>query len=415
MYNQYPLLEGHCRACQEELTPFMSFGQMPLANAFLSPDLLDQEYFYHLQATFCTKCFLFQIYEQPDPQKIFNSSYPFYTSSSKFMQVHFQKFAEDVITKHLSSKDSFIVEIGSNDGTMLSHFAEKKIRHLGIDPSQNVTSVAHRKGLTVSCDFFHRDLAHNIRNEQGPANVILAANVLCHIPDLHNALEGVTSLLKEDGVFIFEEPYLGDMLEKTAYDQIYDEHVFMFSLTSLEFVLSQHHLHIIDVIHQNTHGGSLRYIAAFKESHKTSSEAVMQQLAHEDTLQLKKLETYNQFRIKCEISRDNLTDVIQDLHKQGKRIVGYGATSKSTTVTNYCQLLPEHIEFISDTTPDKQGKLSPGSHIPIGTPQDFSNHYPDYALLFAWNHKKEILKKETAFTKRGGHWISYIPDVAIFS
>ena len=237
---------------------------------------------------------------------------------------------------------------------------------------------------------------------------------MCHIPDLPGVAAGVKRLLKPDGVFMFEDPYLGDMIAKTSYDQIYDEHVFIFSANSVMRAFAPHGLELIDVIPQITHGGSMRYVLAPKGSRPVSPR-VGEQLAKERAQGLDRAETYRQFKKNCEQSRKLLMQLLEDLRKQGKRVVGYGATSKSTTVTNYCGITPDHVEFISDTTPIKQGKLSPGVHIPVKPYAEFERKYPDFALLFAWNHASEIREKEQKFVAAGGRWIVYVPEVKIVS
>jgi methylation protein EvaC len=295
---------------------------------------------------------------------------------------------------------------------MLQHFANKGIPHLGIEPSANVAQVAREKGVNTLTAFFDEAVARKIVAEYGQVDVCLGANVLCHIPYLHSVVAGVQVLLKSNGVLIFEDPYLGDVIEKTAYDQIYDEHAFYFSLSSLSYLFGQHGLELVDVQPQWVHGGSMRYVFAQKGSRRVS-ESVTKQRAKEKALGLYGPETYDRFRQKVERSRDDLVRLLRELKRQGRRVVGYAATSKSTTVTNYCGLTPELIEYISDTTPIKQGKFSPGAHIPIRPYEDFKAHYPDYALLFGWNHLEEIMAKEQAFKAAGGRWIVYVPKVQV--
>ena len=403
----------NCRICSSKIESFMSFGQMPIANGFLTADQIATEYFFNLAPAFCGRCGMFQIIEQPAPEKMFHGEYAFYSSTSRYMQIHFKSFADMVMQGVLAGrKNPFIVELGSNDGIMLRHFKDAAIRHLGIEPSTNVADLARRQGIATLSEFFDRELADRIVAEHGQADAVLSANVMCHIPDLLSVGAGIQRLLKPDGVLMFEDPYLGDMIAKTSYDQIYDEHVFMFSATSISWAFGQHGLELIDVMPQITHGGSMRYVLAPKGSHQVSPN-VQQQLAKELAQGLTKPETYNRFRSNCETSRDALIQMLESLRVEGKRVVGYGATSKSTTVTNYCGIGPQHIEFISDTTPIKQGKLSPGVHIPVKPYEAFSNNLPEYALLFAWNHASEIREKEQAFKAKGSKWIVYVPKVEV--
>lgn len=393
----------------------MSFGRMPIANGFLKAEEVGSEYFFELAPAFCDACGMFQLMEQPRPEKMFHAQYAFYSSTSRYMQAHFGRFANSVIDNVLNGcSDPFVVELGSNDGIMLRHFHERGFRHLGIEPSANVAEVARSQGINTVSAFFDRKLADTIVAEHGRADAILAANVMCHIPGLPEVAAGVQRLLKPDGAFMFEDPYLGDMITKTSYDQIYDEHVFIFSATSVQRAFAPHGLELVDVMPQVTHGGSMRYTLARRDS-RPASTRVGEQLAKEQAQGLDKSETYLRFKQNCETSRLCLMEMLERLREQGKRIVGYGATSKSTTVTNYCGITPEHVEFISDTTPIKQGRLSPGAHIPVKPYGEFVKNYPDYALLFAWNHAAEIREKESAFAAAGGRWIVYVPEVAIVS
>ena len=400
-----------CLICKESITPFISFGQMPIANGFLTPDQLASEPFFELATGFCASCKMVQLTQLVDPDKMFHENYAFFSSTSKRMAEHFAGFSESVKSRYLGP-DPFVVEIGSNDGIMMQHFAKAGIRHLGVEPSGNVAQVARERGINTISEFFGEALARRIVAEYGQADAFLGANVMCHIPDLHSVAAGVKLLLKPKGVLIFEDPYLGDIVEKTSYDQIYDEHAYYFSVTSLDYLFSKHDMEIVDVVPQTTHGGSMRYIVAHKGAWPMS-EAVIAQRAKEAALGLGEAATYERFRRNVEKSRDDLMACLRKLKAEGKRVTGYGATSKSTTVTTYCGITPELVEFISDTTPIKQGKLSPGAHIPVKPHAAFTAAYPDYALLFAWNHGDEIRANEKAFTAAGGKWIVYVPHVAI--
>jgi methylation protein EvaC len=385
---------------------------MPIANGFLSPEQFADEYFFELRVGFCPNCSMVQLLEQPDREKMFHENYAFFSSTSTRMAIHFKEFSDLVITHHLHSEDPFVVEIGSNDGIMLQNFANASIRHLGIEPSANVADVAIKKGVQTVSQFFDEDLARKIVAEHGQADAFLGANVMCHIPYMHSVVAGIAILLKPSGVVMFEDPYLGDIVEKTSYDQIYDEHVFLFSVASISYLFEQHGMQIIDVQPQNVHGGSMRYVIAHKGAYPISP-AVQAQRERENLLGLQNAETFTQLRINIERSRDDLMAMLRKVKQQGKRVVGYAATSKSTTVTNYCGITPDLVEFISDTTPIKQGKFSPGTHIPVRPYEEFKARYPDYALLFGWNHGEEIMANETAFKSAGGKWIVYVPQVQV--
>ena len=403
----------NCRICNSGIAPFMSFGRMPIANGFLNWEQIPTEYYFTLSPAFCIHCSMFQIVEQPAPEKMFHGEYAFYSSTSRYMQVHFKNFADLVMQRTLADRQNpFVVELGSNDGIMLKHFKEAGIRHLGIEPSTNVADLARGQGIDTISEFFNKGLADRIVAEHGQADAVLSANVMCHIPDLPSVAAGIRRLLKPDGVLMFEDPYLGDMISKTSYDQIYDEHVFLFSALSVAWAFAQHGLELVDVAHQVTHGGSMRYMLAPRGSRPISPN-VDALLEKEREQGLHKPETFDQFRQNCETSRKALRDLLGSLRDKGKRVVGYGATSKSTTVLNYCEIGRDLISYISDTTPIKQGKVSPGMHIPVRPHEAFAADYPDYAVLFAWNHRDEIMAKEKGYTASGGKWVLFVPEVAV--
>lgn len=403
-------MANQCLICRQEFSPFISFGRMPIANGFLTPEQFADEYFFELKVGFCPKCKMVQLAELVDREKMFHENYAFFSSTSVRMAQHFEKFAETVQKEHLKDQDPFVVEIGSNDGILLQHFAARKIRHLGIEPSANVAKVAQSRGINCISEFFDEDVARKIVAQYGQADAYMAANVMCHIPYMHSIVAGIKLLMKPNGVVLFEDPYLGDIIEKTSYDQIYDEHAFYFSVGSVSYLFEQHGMEVFDIAPQTTHGGSMRYIIGHKGAHPITP-AVVAQRKKEQALGLNDEATYHQFRKNVEKSKEDLMNMLRQLKKDGKRVVGYGATSKSTTVTNYCGITPDLVEFISDTTPIKQGKYSPGVHIPVKHYDEFKASRPPVALLFAWNHGEEILAKESEYRKAGGKFVSYVPNV----
>ncbi len=404
----------NCRVCNKIIDPFMNFGKMPIANGFLNEKEFSNEFFFEMKTAFCDKCFTFQLVDQPDPKKMFHENYAFFSRQSKKMQEHFKKYADWVYENYLLDKnDPFVIEIGSNDGILLENFSKKKIKHLGIEPSANVAKEANKHGVNTEIKFFNKDTAYEIVENYGKANAILAANVMCHIPDLKNIAEAAYLALDENGVLIFEDPYLGDMIEKTSYDQIYDEHVYIFSAMSVRNIFEKHGFELINLLPQSTHGGSMRYILAKKGFYK-AQKIVEEFISKEKKNCLDLPETYKKFKKNCEKSRDDLIKILNEEKKLSNRVVAYGATSKSTTILNYCKIGPELIEYISDTTLIKQNKFSPGMHIPVKNYNNFIETPPDTALLFAWNHATEIMEKESNYTKNGGRWIVHVPNVKKF-
>ena len=402
-----------CRICNSKIEKFMSFGDMPIANGFLMPDQFNDEYSYELAPAFCSNCGAFQLIEQPRPEQMFHDNYAFFAGTSQVMMDHFQELADIARDRYLDGDDPFVVEIGSNDGGMIETMDSHGIRHLGIEPSGNVADAARAKGLNVWTEFFNEDLADKIIAEYGHADVFLGANVLAHIGEIQPVVAGIAKLLKPKGVMITEDPYLGEMVRKTGYDQIYDEHVFIFSLRSMQSLAALHGMEVIDVEPLPTAGGSMRYYIC-RKGERPVSDSVRNLAAQETEKGLEKPETYDQFRRNFEKSRSDLLEILNTAKAEGKRVVGYGATSKSTTVNIYCGITSDLVEFISDTTPTKQGKFSPGAHVPVKPHEDFVANYPDFALLYAWNHREEIMAKEDAYGAAGGKWIVYVPKLEVF-
>ena len=353
-----------------------------------------------------------QLFDQPDPERMFHENYAFHSSTSTAMKNHFQTFALSAKKAFSLDSTSLVVEIGCNDGIMLQNMIEARVPCLGVEPSENVANLAREKGIEVLSEFFDSVLADSIREKYGSADLVFSANVMCHIPDAHEVFKGVEKLLTNRGVFIFEDPYLGAIIEKTSFDQIYDEHVFLFSALSVQFLAAQHDLELIDVEEQETHGGSMRYSLGKKGQHLVSSR-VSEQIAKERDLGLDLKETYQSFSAKVDKIGSDLIALLTKLKSEGKKVVAYGATSKSTTVTNYFGITPSLVSSIYDTTVAKHNTFSPGVGIPVRPYEEFQESDPDYVLLFAWNHAKEIMEKEKDFMIDGRKWITYIPHVSV--
>ena len=392
-----------CKITKKKLKPFMSFGQMPLANGFLLKKDFNKEFFYNLETSFSEEISLFQINDHPKPKQMFNKHYPFFTSSSKFMIDHFKKYSQWV--RKFLSNDSRLIEIGSNDGTFLENFRKLDIEYVGFEPSYNVFKKANQKNINTINDFFSTQSIDKVKNFKKKTDVIVGSNVVCHIPDLINFIKTVDLLLSSNGTLIFEEPYLGSMYEKVSYDQIYDEHIFLFSITSISKIFRSFDFDLIDVIPQITHGGSIRYILK-RRKNKNDLGKVKKFIEKEKKLKIDSLEGCLQFKKNCEISKNKLNETLYKIKKSNQKICGYGATSKSTTILNYCNIGPELIDCIFDTTKEKIGKFSPGMHIPIYDYKLFRKSNYSNVFLFAWNHKKEIQQKEKKLKKI--KWISHL-------
>jgi len=412
------LKKSICPLCHTyNLKQFISFGNMPVANAFLKKEDLEKpEFKYEMAVGFCENCKMVQLvntvpYEKyivPDEKG--KTNYAFFSSTSSAMEQHFAEVAKEIENKFLNPT-SKVLEIGSNDGIFLKAFRNNKV--LGIEPSNNVAEVALSQGIDTIVEFFSEMLARRIVEQNGKFKAIFSANVILNIMELHDLFNGINILLEDDGVFLFEDPYIVDILEKTSYDQIYDEHVWYFSLTALSNLLGMHDFEIFDAERQWVHGGSMRVYVCKKGSRK-KTERLSQYLQEEKEKGIDTIKPYLAFAEKVKESRRELVNLLTELKFKGKKIVGYAAASKGTIVMNYCDIGKEILDYISDSTPFKQGLYSPGKHIPVVSPDYFRrDKNVDYALLGAWNHAEEIIKKEKDFLEEGGKFIVHYPNARI--
>lgn len=404
-----------CRICEDStLYPFLDLGRMPIANAFLSSEQISQpEYTFRLQVGFCDSCTMVQLVETVDPNMLFHDHYAYFSSISSVMDEHFTGLAV-TIDKDILYDDSLpVVEIGTNDGILLQKLAGYTPNAIGIEPSANVAGAARKKGLHVVSEFFNTDLAARLRAQYGQAQLVVGTNVLCHIPDLTGVARALEALLDAEGVFIFEDPYLLEIMTQLAYDQIYDEHVYYFSVTSLSRLFEKHGLRIFRVEPIPVHGGSMRVYGCRLACSRPVEPAVTAQLTAESEYGLASLETYYAFAERVRHSRVSLTELLRELQGDGARVVGYAASSKGTVILNYCGIGPEILEYVCDNTPSKHGLFTPGTHIPIVPIDQFAENQPDYAFVLAWNHLKEISAKEQTFREQGGKFITHIPTARI--
>ena len=396
-----------CKITNSELTPFMSFGKMPAANGFLKKEHFSSEFFYEMEVGFSSKISLLQLNDHSNPINVHNENYPFYTSSSQSMKKHFQNFANWMKSEYLKT-NSKLIEVGSNDGTLLENFKETNIDYIGFEPSKKIADLANKKNIKTLNNFFNQETIIDLKKFKNNTDVICSANVIAHIPDLKDVILSIDKLLSSKGLFIFEDPYLGSMFSQVSYDQIYDEHIFLFSLSSVKKIFNLFDFELIDAIPQNTHGGSMRYVISRKNSHKINTR-VDNILATEKKNKLDDMVSCIKFKKDCENSKKRIFDELTKFKEKGNKICGYAATAKSTTLLNYCNLNSSIIDFICDTTFEKIGTFSPGKHIPIVSIDEFHKRNPDVAYLFAWNHKDEIFAKEKKFIKNGGKWFSHVP------
>jgi len=401
-----------CRVCGGEVEEFLDLGEQPLSQRFPSPEDASDVFFFRLAVGHCTTCTMVQLVEEMPREKMFSEDYPFTSSGSQYMTEYFAGVAQGILKTELAGPDRFIVEIGCNDGTMLKPIRDAGVRHLGFEPSGQVAEMARSAGVRVRDDFFDDRTAREVAAADGPADVIFSSYVISSIPSLGSIFTAVDALLAPNGVFVFEDAYFGDIVERSSFDQIYDEHFYLFSAHSVRAAARRSGFELVDVRRISVRGGGVRYTIA-RLGARTPSAAVAELLAEEAERDLTGPATLREFADNVRDIRTDLVAKLTELRAEGRRVVGYGATAKSATVLQYCGIGPDLVEFITDSTPSKHGKVTPAQRIPIHPPSDFAAEYPDYALLFAWFHAEEIIAKEQEFAASGGRWLMYVPDVHV--
>jgi len=384
---------------------FLDLGMQPIANNFLSDKSeIDDEYKFHLTVVFDDESKLVSLSDFVPPDLMFNDSYVYHSSLSKTMRDHFKEIATS-LTKEFSPKK--ILEIGSNDGVFLKNF--NKNDAISVEPCGNFAKMTCAMGYSTYQKFWNAQLAEDIVENHGKQDLIFSANCICHIHNLEEAFESISRVMSERGTFIFEDPSLLKMMSRRSYDQIYDEHAHIFSVLALKNLLLKHSLEIFRVENLNVHGGSNRIFVCHSNS-RSIEYSVQENLFREREAGLDTIDAYKRFSYDVEKSKNQLVDLLNELKRKDYKIISYGATSKSTTVFNYCEIDTSIIDYIVDTTPAKQGKLSPGMHIPVKSPEPGFDETVDYAFLGAWNYEKEIADKEKEFLKNK-RFITHVPYV----
>ncbi|PYR74340.1 MAG: methyltransferase [Acidobacteria bacterium] len=402
-----------CRACgSEAATPVLSLGRTPLANALLAAGDLDRpEPTYPLELVFCERCTLVQITETVPPEQLF-SDYSYFSSFSETMLRHAEALVGEVIRTRGLGASSLAVEIASNDGYLLQYYRREGVPVLGIEPAANVAAVAERHGVRTVVDFFGERLARRLHDEAIRADVIHANNVLAHVPDLPGFARGLALLLKEDGVAVIEVPYVKDLVDRCEFDTIYHEHLSYFSVTALDRLFGAHGLSLQHVEHLEIHGGSLRATVGCA-GHRAASPSVVAALAREEHDGMTRHAYYARFADAVRSLRESLRTVLAEIRAKGQRIAAYGAAAKGSTLLNYAGIGREHLDFVVDRSPYKQGRFMPGVHLPIESPERLLERQPAYVLLLTWNFADEILEQQSEYRRRGGRFIVPVPDVRV--
>jgi len=404
-----------CRFC-ETLTEhsFCDLGSTPLSNAYLKEDHLSQkEPRYPLHAYVCPSCFLVQLEEFEKPAQIF-SEYAYFSSYSETWLRHAENYTNQIIKRFDLTTDQSIIEIASNDGYLLQFFQKKNFRVLGIEPAKNVAETAHSKGIHTLVDFFSTGLAQKLRNKGVSADLLIANNVLAHVPNLNDFINGMKILLNSKGVISIEFPHLLNLMNKTQFDTIYHEHFSYFSLITVDEIFSHHGLTIFDVEEISTHGGSLRIYARHqKDSCKEITERLVSLKEKEIKSNLKKIETYSTFNKSVKSLRQQVLNFLHNVSSQGKTVVGYGAPAKGNTLLNFCGIDTTLIPYTVDLSPHKQGYFLPGSRIPIFSPEKIKQTKPDYLLILPWNIQDEIINQMSFIREWGGRFVIPIPKLEV--
>jgi len=404
-----------CRSCGEVLrVTFCDLGMTPLSNSFLKAKQLKQsEAFYPLHAYVCEACFLVQLEEYESPENIF-SDYVYFSSYSQTWLEHARQYTEMMVKRFGLAPSSRVIEVASNDGYLLKNFKERGFQILGIEPAKNVAQVAEDSGIPMVTDFFGIALAEQLVEQKKQADLLLGNNVLAHVPDLHDFVEGLRILLKADGILTLEFPHVLRLMDETQFDTIYHEHFSYFSLVALEKVFEKHGLVLFDVEELKTHGGSLRIFVKHEGAKSfPPSESLNRVRELEVAAGLNRLEAYETFSQKVRDKKREIITALIDLKQEGKSIVVYGAAAKGNTLLNYCGIGKDFIDYAVDRNPAKQGCFLPGTHIQVFPPERIRETKPDYLFILPWNIQNEIMDQMSLIREWGGRFVVPLPKLKI--
>jgi SAM-dependent methyltransferase len=399
-----------CRICKGlRLERFLDLGLQPHCNSFLRAEQLQQpEPRWPLDLLYCHDCHLVQLGTVVDREVMFRN-YVYVSGTTATLRAHFDQSAEDLIQRFALPREALVLDIGSNDGTFLSCFRSRGVRVLGVDPASNIAAQANAAGIETINDYFSEPVATRVRQERGAASLITACGVFFHIDDMDDVCRGVSALLAPDGVLHVQAIYLGGMLERGLYDQVYHEHVSYYTLHALMNLFPRFGMEIFDVDFSPIHGGSILIYASHRGARPVSPR-VARVLADERGKGWDGVAAYHEFAGRVQRNRDALVALIRQRRAAGRRIAAYAAPAKGNTLLNYCGLGPELISYAVEKAPLKIGLFTPGMHIPVIDEADAEANPPDDYLLLAWNFLDELLAKNAAFRARGGRFIIPVPE-----
>jgi len=399
-----------CRLCGTGLRrTFVDLGMSPLCERFLdAAELNGMEPFYPLHVRICDECLLVQLETYVSAEEIFGGDYAYFSAYSDSWVEHARVYAERMTERLALSGENLVVELASNDGYLLQHFVRSGIPALGIDPARNVAEAARRRGVETLCEFFGAELADEVAEERGHADLVVANNVLAHVPDVNDFVEGMRILLAPQGVATVEVPHLVRLIEGLQFDTIYHEHYSYFSFHTLVRLFGEHGLQVFDVEELPSHGGSLRVFVRRPDGDPEG--AVADLLGREREAGYDSLDGYRGFGERVAETKRRLLELLIGLRRDGKRVVGYGAPGKGNTLLNYCGIRTDFLEYTVDRNPGKHGKFLPGTHIPIYPPERIAETRPDYVLILPWNLKREIAAQLDYVREWGGRLLVPIPE-----
>jgi len=402
-----------CRLCGDRnLKKIIDLGLLPLAGGFLRKEEIGKEKKYPLRVFICEECGLFQVIDVISAELLFKD-YRYTSSTTRTLSEHFEEYASEMVFRFLNG-DSFVVEIGSNDGVLLAPLKKLGINAIGIDPAVNIVKIARRRGLNIINDFFNVRNAKRILKNYGKANVIVSNNTLAHIDNMDEILKGIKLLLDENGVLIFEVQYVLDLIKYLQYDFIYHEHLCYYSLKPIVKFLDRYDMKIFDIKRIPIHGGSIRVYVANKLNKKyETSQKASKMLEIEKRMGLYNYESLLNFAKKIDQHREALVKILKTLKAKGKTIGVYGASGRSVILTNYAGIGKNYLEYVIDASSERYGRLMPGTHVKIVPPAYFREHPTDIILVTAWNYRDEILKKEKWFLEKRGKVIIPLPKIEI--
>jgi SAM-dependent methyltransferase len=394
---------------------FADLGISPLANSYIARDkLLEAERFFPLTTYVCDDCYLVQLPEVEAPEEIF-SDYAYFSSYSDSWLAHARSYTEKMIELFSLGSESQVVEVASNDGYLLQYFRDRRVPVLGIEPAANVARAAIEKGIPTRVEFFGKEAARQLRSEGVAADLLLGNNVLAHVPDLNDFVAGLAVLLKPDGVVTMEFPHLMRLMAENQFDTIYHEHFSYFSFSTVQRVFATQGLRLFNVEELPTHGGSLRIYACHEDSTVHSDSPATDELSRrEKDAGLLELETYLEFDNQVRATKRGLLKFLIELEDAGRTVVGYGAPAKGNTLLNYCGVGTDFLEYTVDRSPHKQGRLLPGTRIPICEPDRIRQTRPDFVFILPWNLKAEIMGEMADISDWGGKFFVAIPKVEIY-